>query len=88
MTWPDEAARVIVGELRDQLSHGRLKSGAVPPSASQLGTSYLISRQPARLALRQLAADGLVGRAPGRGTGAAAPGHEALRASPGGEQAR
>jgi GntR family transcriptional regulator len=88
VTWPDEPARVIGGDLRDQLGDGRPRSGAVLPSASQLAASYLVSRQSARIALRQLAADGLVVRVPGRSTLAAPPGHEALRASPAKEQVR
>jgi DNA-binding GntR family transcriptional regulator len=71
---------VIAGELRDQLSDGRLRSGSVLPTVSQLAARYLVSRQSARIALRQLAADGLLVRVPGRGTLAASLSREAVPA--------
>jgi GntR family transcriptional regulator len=71
---------MIARELRDQLSDGRLRSGSVLPTESQLAAAYLVSRQSARIALRRLAADGLVVRVPGRGTLAAPFGHEAIPA--------
>ena len=79
MAWPDEAARVIAGELRAQLTNGRMQKGTVLPSESQLAASYLVSRQSARNALRQLADDGLVVRVPGRGTLASPPDQPARR---------
>jgi GntR family transcriptional regulator len=66
--WSDDAARVVMRELRDQRSDGRLQDGAVLPAESQLAASYLVSRPAIRHALRRLAADGLVQRIPGRGT--------------------
>ena len=88
MTWPDEAARVIAGELRGQLSDGRLRSGAVLPSASQLAASYLVSRQSARIALRQLAADGVMVHVPGRARSPLHPVMRPSRASPAKGQVR
>jgi DNA-binding FadR family transcriptional regulator len=64
--------------LRDQLSDGRLRTGAVLPSEAQLAAGCLVNRQSARTALRQLA-DGLVVRVP---AGARSPRRQ-LRKSPG-----
>ena len=86
MPWPDEAARAVAGELRAQLGDGRLRTGAVMPSEAQLAASYVVIRHSARIALRLLAADGLVVRLPDRGTFAALPAHQALLDCQTGEQ--
>jgi GntR family transcriptional regulator len=52
--------------LREQLAEGRFDAG-VPPEL-QLAEQYGVARVTVRKALEQLVADGLIARAPGRGT--------------------
>ena len=71
---------MIATDLRDQLSDGRLHGGAVLLSETH-AARYQVSGLSARIALRQLAAGGLVVREPGRGRFAGPPGHQAHSAS-------
>jgi GntR family transcriptional regulator len=68
---PDDATRMIVRDLRDQLTDGRLPDGTPLPTESQLAGRYLVSRRSVRGALQDLAAAGLLLRVPGKGTFAA-----------------
>lgn len=60
-------------QLRRQILSGELKPGAPLPSEAQICTQCGVSRMTARLALSQLANEGLVVRRKGRGTFVAPP---------------
>jgi DNA-binding GntR family transcriptional regulator len=67
---PGQRARYLqlAAELRADIADGRLKTGDLMPTESQLTTRFGVSRFTVREALRQLAIDGLVRRKRGSGT--------------------
>ncbi|MBC7264427.1 MAG: GntR family transcriptional regulator [Chloroflexi bacterium] len=60
-------------QLREQIAEGILKPGDALPTEEQICTECGVSRMTARLALTQLANEGLVVRRQGKGTFVAAP---------------
>ena len=60
--------RQIADHLRDRIRSGQLKPGDRMPSETELVDQYGVARTTVRLALKQLAADGLAYATQGRGT--------------------
>ena len=60
--------RQLAGLLRDRVRRGELARGVRIPSEAELGIAYGISRITVRQALSELEREGLLERAPGKGT--------------------
>jgi GntR family transcriptional regulator len=60
--------RQIASQLRERIQSAQLKPGEKMPSETELVEQYGVARTTVRLALKQLAADGLVYATQGRGT--------------------
>lgn len=60
--------RQIARSLRERIYAGQLKPGDQVPSETELVNQYRVARNTVRLALKQLAADGLIYTMQGRGT--------------------
>jgi len=58
----------IADQLRDAIRSGRLAPGSQLPTEQELGERYDVSRNTVRLALAQLANEGMISTAPRRGT--------------------
>ncbi len=58
----------IATELREAVFNGQLPPGSQLPTEQELGERYKVSRNTVRLALGQLANEGIITSTPGRGT--------------------
>lgn len=58
----------IADQLRDTIRSGRLAPGSQLPTEQELGERYDVSRNTVRLALAQLANEGMISTSPRRGT--------------------
>jgi GntR family transcriptional regulator len=58
----------IAAELRQAVFNGQLPPGSQLPTEQELGERYSVSRNTVRLALGQLANEGIITSTPGRGT--------------------
>jgi GntR family transcriptional regulator len=65
---PTPLYRHIADQLREAIRSGRLAPGAHLPTEQELGERYDVSRNTVRLALAQLANEGMISTSPRRGT--------------------
>jgi GntR family transcriptional regulator len=65
---PTSLYQHIADQLRDAIRSGRLAPGSQLPTEQELGERYNVSRNTVRLALAQLANEGMISTSPRRGT--------------------
>lgn len=73
------AFRLLEQDLRARISQGDYPDDVPLPTEAELARQYSVSRQTVRRAFRDLVGDGLVSRAPGKGTFSTPPSQRYLR---------